>query len=43
MSDRQTIYRRREGKANGRGKALQLGRRVTAVVALSVMVVFLSC
>ncbi len=40
MSDRQTIYRRREGKANGRGKALQLGRRVTAVVALSVMVVF---
>lgn len=40
MSDTQTIYRRKEGKANGRGKALRLGRRVTAVVALSVMTVY---
>lgn len=40
MSKTQTIYRRKDDNANGRGKALQLGRRVTAVVALSVMTVY---
>lgn len=40
MRDTQTIYRRREGRGNGRGKALQLCRRLTAVVALSVVVLY---
>lgn len=40
MSENPPIYRRERRQANGRGKALQTGRRVTAIVALSVMTVF---
>lgn len=40
MSKNPPVFRRDERDANGAGKALQTGRRVTAVVALSVMVVF---
>lgn len=40
MSKQPSIYRRGEGDANNRGKALQLGRRVTAVVALTLMTVY---
>lgn len=40
MKEKSTIYRQGQRKANSPGKALQLGRRVTAIVALSVMMIF---
>lgn len=40
MSKQPSIYRRSEGCTNTGGKALQLGRRVTAVVALTLMTVY---
>lgn len=40
MSNNRLIYRHGEGKPNSRGLTLQLGRRVTAAVAFSVMAVF---
>lgn len=40
MSENSTIYQRSKQTSNGRGKLLQAGRRITAFVALSVMVLF---
>lgn len=40
MGGTQTIYRRSEGRGNGRGKALRLCRRLTAFVTLSVAVLY---
>ena len=40
MGGTQRIYRRSDGGTNSRGKALQLCRRITAVVALSIIVLY---
>lgn len=40
MKENTTLYRKSHRKANSQGKALQLGRRVTAIVALTVMTLF---
>lgn len=40
MKEKSTIYRQEQGKPNAAGTAMQLARRVTAIVALSVMTVY---
>ncbi|MDE6317513.1 MAG: 4Fe-4S binding protein [Muribaculaceae bacterium] len=40
MKEKSTIYRQEQGKPNGAGTAMRLGRRVTAIVAISVMTVY---